>query len=310
MARASGGILKPNLEDVPLILFRNGRDNETWGNEACRGSQCLRYLHRTRFSSPARNPQRHFITVPFVIFTVFVCLFFLCILRFGGTGCHTYPERRATSQLAMDGMTMTMATATTSASSLVAAALETSSAPLPVADSSSMSMQTMSPFVHFSLGDPFLTSILTPMNSAGYVAILFLLMMLSFLQRSLSVLSDKADQKCQVSAHAAHRAELEPSSGSWMEKDEEKQPITRLPNKVTVLKASRLIGRSMLVVLNAAVGYMVYVFRRLLLISKIPRANVPHHGSMLAVMTLNAGYMTALLVGVFIGELVFGRHRH
>jgi len=126
------------------------------------------------------------------------------------------------------------------------------------------------------------------MNSAGYVAILFLLMMLSFLQRSLSVLSDKADQKCQVSAHAAHRAELEPSSGSWMEKDEEKQPITRLPNKVTVLKASRLIGRSMLVVLNAAVGYMV----------------------MLAVMTLNAGYMTALLVGVFIGELVFGRHRH
>lgn len=31
--------------------------------------------------------------------------------------------------------------------------------------------------------------------------------------------------------------------------------------------------------------------------------------SMLGVMTLNAGYIIALLVWVFAGELVFGRHR-
>lgn len=31
--------------------------------------------------------------------------------------------------------------------------------------------------------------------------------------------------------------------------------------------------------------------------------------SMLGVMTLNAGYIIALLVGVFAGELAFGRHR-
>jgi hypothetical protein len=31
--------------------------------------------------------------------------------------------------------------------------------------------------------------------------------------------------------------------------------------------------------------------------------------SMLGVMTLNAGYIIALLVGVFAGELVFGRQR-
>lgn len=150
------------------------------------------------------------------------------------------------------------ATATNSASS-VTAALETSSKLLPAADSSSMNMQAMSSSVHFGLGDPFFASFLTPVDSTGYVAILFLLMMLSFLQRGLSLLSNKADHNWQVPEHAEHRAELEVSSGSWMEKDEEKQPAMSPPKKVIESKASLLIGRSMLKVLSAAVGYLVYV---------------------------------------------------
>jgi len=64
--------------------------------------------------------------------------------------------------------------------SIVAAAIETSSVPPAAAGSSSMSMQAMSSSVHFGLGDPFFASFLTPVNSTGYVALLFLLMMLSF----------------------------------------------------------------------------------------------------------------------------------
>jgi hypothetical protein len=44
-----------------------------------------------------------------------------------------------------------------------------------------------------------------------------------------------------------------------MEKDEEKQPVMSLPKKMIRLKASLLISRSMLKVLSAAVGYLVYV---------------------------------------------------
>ncbi|PVH78954.1 hypothetical protein DL98DRAFT_589921 [Cadophora sp. DSE1049] len=194
----------------------------------------------------------------------------------------------------MDGMAMTMvmdavtaaATTTTSASS-IAAAVESSSAAHPAADSSSMSMQAMSTSVHFGLGDPFFASFLTPVNSSGYVAVLFLLMMLSFLQRGLPLLSNKANYDCKVPERAEHQAKLEVGSGSWMEKDEEKQPAMRSPNKAIGSKVSLLIGKSMLQVLSAAVGYLI----------------------MLGVMTLNAGYIIALLVGVFAGELVFGRHR-
>jgi hypothetical protein len=71
---AGGGILKPNWS-TRSDSVQKWRDNEMWGNKACRDPQRLRYLHRTRFSSPARNPQHYFITVPFVISIIFVCLF-------------------------------------------------------------------------------------------------------------------------------------------------------------------------------------------------------------------------------------------
>jgi len=158
----------------------------------------------------------------------------------------------------------TAAATTTNSASSVAAALESSSAAHLAADSSSTSMQAMSTSVHFGLGDPFFASFLTPVNSSGYVAVLFLLMMLSFLQRGLSLLSNKADYDWQVPERAEHRAKLEVGSGSWMEKDEEKQPAMRPPNKVIRSKVSLLIGRSMLQVLSAAVGYLMYESERLL----------------------------------------------
>ncbi|OBT56706.1 hypothetical protein VE04_03770 [Pseudogymnoascus sp. 24MN13] len=192
--------------------------------------------------------------------------------------------------MAMDGA-KAAATAANSAPS-VAAALEINSAARPAANSSSMSMQAMSSSIHFSLRDPFFGSFLTPVDATGYVAVLFLLMMLSFLQRGLSLLSDKADRNSQLLSHAEHPPELEVGSGSWMEKNEGKQPDIRSKNKVMGSKASLLLGRSMLKVLTAGVGYLV------------------GHGSMLGVMTLNAGYILALLAGVFAGELVFGWHRH
>ena len=167
----------------------------------------------------------------------------------------------------MDGMSMPMATPTPTtagiaSASFVTAALETSTAPMAMAGSSSMGggMQGMSSFVHFGFGDPFLASFLTPVNMAGYFALLFLMATLSFLARVLSIASDKADKKWRVLAHI-HPAESGPGSGSWMEKDEEKQLEIASPNKVTGLGASLLIARSMLKVLNAAVAYLMYVLK-------------------------------------------------
>jgi len=180
----------------------------------------------------------------------------------------------------------TPTTADIASASFVAAALETSTAPTAMAGSSSVGggMQGMSSFVHFGFGDPFLASLLTPITVAGYLALLFLLAMLSFLSRVLLIASDKADKKWRVPAHV-HTSESGPGSGSWI-KDEEKQLETASPNKVTGLSASLLVARSMLKVLNAAVAYLI----------------------MLGVMTLNAGYIMALLVGVFIGEVVLHRY--
>lgn len=153
----------------------------------------------------------------------------------------------------------------TSSASIVAAALETSSSPLATGNSLSMSMQAMSSSVHFGLGDPFFASFLTPVNSTGYVALLFFLVMLSFLQPGLSLLSNKADHNWQVAEHAEHRAGLEVGSGSWMEKDEEEQPAMSPLNKIIGSKASLLISRSMIKVLGAAVGYLVYVSKEFLI---------------------------------------------
>merc|ERR1711964_785062 len=91
----------------------------------------------------------------------------------------------------MDGMSMPMATPTPTtagiaSASFVTAALETSSS------SMGGGMQGMSSFVHFGFGDPFLASFLTPVNMAGYFALLFLMATLSFLARVLSIASDKA----------------------------------------------------------------------------------------------------------------------
>merc|ERR1711964_768069 len=98
----------------------------------------------------------------------------------------------------MDGMSMPMATPTPTTAGIASAS-----------------------FVHFGFGDPFLASFLTPVNMAGYFALLFLMATLS-LARVLSIASDKADKKWRVLAHI-HPAESGPGSGSWMEKDEEKQ---------------------------------------------------------------------------------------
>merc|ERR1712225_29702 len=176
------------------------------------------------------------------------------------------PTKRTPSLPIMDGMSMPMAmptptTAGIASASFVAAALETSTARTTMGASSSVvgAMQGMSSFVHFGFGDPFLASLLTPVNMAGYLALLFLLAMLSFLSRVLLIASDKADKKWWVPAHV-HTSESGPGSGIWI-KDEEKQLETASPNKVTVLSASLLIARSMLKVLNAAVAYLMYVLK-------------------------------------------------
>jgi len=140
-------------------------------------------------------------------------------------------------------------------------------------------MGVMSSTLHFGIGDPFVASFFTPASTSGYVAAMFLLMLLAILQRLLLAFTAKASHKLSAHVQPSYRAEPDTKSGSWVEIEEDVRPAEDL---ATRLKASvpRAIARSLLQVLNAVMGFLV----------------------MLGVMTLNAGYIIALLVGVFVAE--------
>ncbi|KIV94128.1 hypothetical protein PV10_05276 [Exophiala mesophila] len=185
----------------------------------------------------------------------------------------------------MEGMSMAMistsGTATPTATVLATAAGLTSTIPealqsdiMPPTD---MQMQGMSSFIHFGLGDPFFARLLTPTHASGYVAVMLFLMMLSFGQRLLMVVETKAAQNLHHARPADDEGQVS-KSGSWVEIAEDVQPSGRFMSRFIV----RALLKSGLKVLDAALGFLV----------------------MLAVMTLNAGYMIALLVGIFLGEFL------
>ncbi|PVI03070.1 hypothetical protein DM02DRAFT_652871 [Periconia macrospinosa] len=141
------------------------------------------------------------------------------------------------------------------------------------------SMGGMSSYLHFGIGDAFLGSFFTANDTSAYVAIIFLLVLLAAMQRFLLALTAKMNPKHSAHAEPSYPAEQDQKSGMWIETGEDVRPAADLATRLQV-SVPRAISRSLLHVLNTAMGFLV----------------------MLGVMTLNAGYILALLGGVFLAE--------
>ncbi|KAF2178464.1 hypothetical protein K469DRAFT_718274 [Zopfia rhizophila CBS 207.26] len=116
---------------------------------------------------------------------------------------------------------------------------------------------------------------------------MFLLMLLAVLQRFLLVFTAKMSHKLSAHIQPSYQAEPDRKSGSWIEVGEDVRPAEDLATRLKV-SVPRAIARSLLQVLNAAMGFLV----------------------MLGVMTLNAGYILALLAGVFLAEFALSWYKH
>lgn len=160
------------------------------------------------------------------------------------------------------GMGMATATTTSSASfALDAVTTEAASAASgsgSMGHSSSMSMGGMSSYLHFGIGDPFLASSFTPAGTSGYVAVMFLLMLLAILQRLLLAFTANAGRKLSAHVQPSYRAESDTKSGSWIEVGEDVRPAEDLATRLKV-SVPRAISRGLLQVLNAAMGFLVLV---------------------------------------------------
>jgi len=171
--------------------------------------------------------------------------------------------------------------AAASGTSIIAAAVQTEAAPHNEESSSPMAMpamQGMPSSIHFGVGDTFFAPFFTPTQVSGYVAVMLFLVMLSFSQRLLMAVEAKAAKKLHQQPQMPADVEENPAkTGIWFE--------TVNPESSGGLGSSfisRALIKSVLQVLNASLGFLV----------------------MLGVMTLNAGYMMALLMGMFLGELL------
>ncbi|KAH8714052.1 Ctr copper transporter family-domain-containing protein [Phaeosphaeriaceae sp. PMI808] len=151
----------------------------------------------------------------------------------------------------------------------------------------SASMEGMASYLHFGTGDAFIASFLTPAEPSAYVGVMLLLVLLAVLQRFLQAFTAKMNHELSANVQPSHQVEPDGKNGNWIEIGEgvhpAKDPAMRLKGSVP-----RAIARSLLQVFNAATGYLV----------------------MLAVMTLNAGYILALLAGVFLAEFALSWYKH
>jgi len=149
------------------------------------------------------------------------------------------------------------------------------------------SMGGMFSYLHFGVGDAFLASFFTPMDTSGYATIIFLLMLLAAMQRFLLASTAKVSLKLSAHTEPSYPAEQDRKSGIWIETGEDVRPAEDLGTRLKV-SVPRAIAGSLLEVLNAAMGFLV----------------------MLGVMTLNAGYILALLGGIFIAEFALSLYKH
>ncbi|KEF54281.1 uncharacterized protein A1O9_09447 [Exophiala aquamarina CBS 119918] len=197
----------------------------------------------------------------------------------------------------MEGMSMPMTTATqvatalataleaaASGTSIIPAAVQTEAAPhneessSPLALPAMPAMQGMQSSIHFGIGDTFFAPFFTPTQVSGYVAVMLFLVMLSFSQRLLMAVEAKAAKKLHQQPQTTADVEENPAkTGIWSETVNPES--SGGPGSSFI---SRALIKSVLQVLNASLGFLV----------------------MLGVMTLNAGYMMALLLGMFLGELL------
>ena len=152
---------------------------------------------------------------------------------------------------------MAPATATSSASlALDVEATDAALASASMGQSASMGMGGMNSYLHFGFGDSFIASFFTPMETSGYVAVIFLLMLLAVLQRVLQAFTAKTDHKLSEQVKPPHRAEPDTKVGSWIEIEEDVRSAENLSMRLKA-PVPRAIATSLLQVLNAAMGFLV-----------------------------------------------------
>lgn len=155
---------------------------------------------------------------------------------------------------------MTTATATSSDSfALHAMATEAASAGAgsgSMGQSASMGMGGMASYLHFGVGDAFVAPLFTPAETSAYVGVMFLLMLLAVLQRLLLPFTAMMNHKLSAHVQPSYQAEQDRKSESWIQIDEDVRPAEDLATRLKV-SIPRAIARSLLQVLNAAVGFLV-----------------------------------------------------
>ncbi|KAF3901674.1 hypothetical protein ABW21_db0208971 [Orbilia brochopaga] len=139
------------------------------------------------------------------------------------------------------------------------------------------------------LETPLYSNAFTPSNTGQYVGAIFFLIVLSFLHRG-------------IIAYASHR------ETAWKELESRRKIVIATPSngddhddKTSLAISSREeISRRM------PWRWQVDAIRALLSTVKTG----VHYLLMLAVMSLNVGYFFAVLIGVFLGDIVFARYGH
>ena len=145
------------------------------------------------------------------------------------------------------------------------------------------SMSGMSNVFHFGVGDTLWVTPLTPMTSHGYAGAIVLLVFMTLFLRGLTILRSMAEK------HWSPKGSSRCNDGEddnylqmgQYRNDEAEDDSSHRPNIIQLIKA-------LFQVTIMAMSYLL----------------------MLAVMTFNTGYLLAILVGGFLGELILGWIKH
>ncbi|KAK6355363.1 hypothetical protein TWF696_004472 [Orbilia brochopaga] len=139
------------------------------------------------------------------------------------------------------------------------------------------------------LETPLYSYAFTPSNSGQYVGAIFFLIVLAFIHRG-------------IIAFASHKESV------WKEQESRRKIVIATPSSLDDNddKASVAVSSREEVRTRMPWRWQVDAVRALLSTVKTG----VHYLLMLAVMSLNVGYFFAVLIGVFLGDIVFARYGH
>ncbi|KAJ6260863.1 hypothetical protein Dda_3524 [Drechslerella dactyloides] len=152
---------------------------------------------------------------------------------------------------------------------------------------SSSSSHGMGMVFHWVLETPIYAYAFTPRNSGQYVGAIFFLIVLSIIHRG-------------ILAYSSYKESV------WKEQESRRKIVIATPNDDNDDKANINVSSSEETKRRMPWRWQVDAVRALL---STVKAGI-HYLLMLAVMSLNVGYFFAVLVGVFLGDIVFARYGH